>query len=159
MSSNSSFSRAKNFEDLWKQEKFVYSTEYKIFTSDMCNTGNKNHINLNLNQINKDFDTYPLIFFRRNSLDLIFKFYLVLDYYLTYSKNEYFIRLTDDVFINFDKLSYFLYEIEQNRFITKNDLIIKGFCFYTSQFLLQGGSGYFFLEMLQLFLKKFIMIF
>ena len=153
MSSNSSFHRAKEFEDLWKKS-LVFTAQYKIFTSDIFQTGNPNHINLNLHQINKDFDTYPLIFIRRNSLDLIFKFYFVLDYFLTHSKNEYLIRLTDDVFINFNKLSNFLFEIDQNRFLTKNNLVIKGFCIYTSQFFLQGGSGYFFSRKAAIVFKK-----
>jgi len=88
------------------------------------------------------FFTYPLVKTKIGNIDLTIKFLTVLRYFIEETDDDYVIRATDDVFINFEKLPLLLHEIRKQG-DPRTTPIIVGQCMHVrGRTLLQGGSGY-----------------
>jgi len=77
-------------------------------------------------------------------MNLALKFVALLKYFVEKTQDDYFFRITDDIFINFNEIYAFLQEVT---FIgdPRKNVIVLGQCMHVrNRTLLQGGTGYLF---------------
>ena len=142
ITSSSSLERAKKFHSYSNQhkKKNIYISYY---TSDDLKVPELNIINLNMNSLQNQFETYPYVVRSEGSLNIVFKFFYILKDFLENNNYKYLIRLTDDVFINYPKIEEYLVKLDYLENSRSNNVFIQGCCLIVGEsFILQGGSGY-----------------
>jgi len=75
---------------------------------------------------------------RRQSSDLVTKFFFSLRFFVTETKDPWFYRCTDDVFVNFEALPEFLRQLDR-KYDPLKAFVALGNCI---QAFVQGGSGW-----------------
>ena len=142
MSSYSSLERAKVFQKYLYQKNKSKNIDFKFFTSDVfSNVTDLNYQNLDLTLPKNIANTYPVHSNHSISIDLIYKYFVMLKIFI-YSPHHYFLRLTDDVYVNFEFIDQYIYELSKEESQRFNSILIQGNCLNTSEILLQGGTGY-----------------
>jgi len=104
--------------------------------------------NLSVLPLNKKYleslHTYPIIQTKLGNIDLTLKFLSSLQFFLQKTDCDYIIRVTDDVFVNFRELPFFVRDLEKFG-DPRTNVVILGQCMHVrGRTLLQGGSGYLF---------------
>jgi len=149
MTDNSTRNRAYNFNTFFQKSK---PHDLSVYGPIFFSKESKSFPGLKVIETNSDllmdFETYPQIFLnismkQQSYIDLVLKFCTLLKYFIEETDYEYFIRITDDVFVNFPELGQYIEEIEKKH--GHDSIVVVGQCMMVrGQILLQGGAGFLF---------------
>ena len=90
------------------------------------------------------YETYPYMRCRPRNLNIIEKMLSAIEYFLENTDDEFFIRMTDDVYVNMEEIPNLMVDILSNGNPLENPLIIGHCLNINGSVFLQGGAGYLF---------------